>query len=166
MASEKQVQANRQNSIKSTGPRTAAGKAISSRNAIKTGIFARHLLLPDDDPEEFERLRRALYQEWRPVGVTEINQVERLAALFWRQRRFYRGESGLYCIFRKCAEGVGGVASAISKDGTETESFTRLLRMDGTVERSIALTIRLLQKLQQERKQRAGLASQSPAAQP
>jgi len=38
MATEKQILANRQNAKRSTGPRTAAGKAISSRNAFRHGL--------------------------------------------------------------------------------------------------------------------------------
>jgi hypothetical protein len=38
MASEAQIRANRQNALRSTGPRTAAGKAISSRNAFRHGL--------------------------------------------------------------------------------------------------------------------------------
>jgi hypothetical protein len=150
MASDKQIQANRRNAQRSPGPRTKRGKAISSMNALKTGAFAKHLLLPDDDPKEFGRLRAALYEEWRPAGPTQTRLVERLTALFWKQRRFYRAESGLYTMFRQCPEGLGGVATALAKDGVETEAFTRVLRMDAAVERSIVLTIRVLQKLQED----------------
>jgi hypothetical protein len=129
-------------------------------NALKTGLFAKQLLLPDDDAKQFLRLRAELHQEWCPVGPSEKSQVERLLALFWRQRRIYRAESGLFTMFRQCPDGLGGVASALAKDGRETEAFTRVLRMDGAIERSIATTLRLLQKLQQERGQRKGLAEQ------
>ena len=39
--SQKQLEANRKNALKSTGPRTPEGKAAISRNALKHGIFAR-----------------------------------------------------------------------------------------------------------------------------
>jgi len=116
-------------------------------------------LLPDDNADEFGRLRLELYGEWQPAGPTEKSLVERLVALLWRQRRIYRAESGLYTMFRQCPEGIGGVATALAKDGRETEAFTRLLRMDGAIERSVALTIRMLQKLQEERGKRKGVKS-------
>jgi hypothetical protein len=64
-------------------------------------------------------------------------------------------------MFRQCAQGVGGVATALARDGQDTEAFTRVLRMDNAIERSIGLTIRLLQKLQGERGKRTGLTSVS-----
>ena len=40
MASEKQIAANRANAKKSTGPKTAAGRSKSSRNALRHGLSA------------------------------------------------------------------------------------------------------------------------------
>jgi hypothetical protein len=62
-------------------------------------------------------------------------------------------------MYRQCPEGIAGVATAIARDGQDTEAFTRVLRMDGAIERSIGLTIRLLQKLQTERGKKTGLTS-------
>jgi hypothetical protein len=47
MATEKQIAANRANAKRSTGPKTAAGRARSSRNAYRHGLS---LELPLDDP--------------------------------------------------------------------------------------------------------------------
>jgi len=157
MASKRQIEANRENAKKSCGPRTAEGKAISSMNALKTGVFAKYLLLPDDNADEFGRLRVDVHREWQPLGATETSLVERLVALLWRQRRIYRAESGLFTMYRQCPEGVAGVATALARDGQDTEAFTRVLRMDGAIERSIGLTIRLLQKLKEDRGARPGL---------
>src|SRR5437899_3351389 len=129
MANPKQIAANRQNALRSTGPRTAKGKVRSSMNALKTAVFARHILLVDDDIDEFNRFRAALYDEWRPLGACEHSQLERLVALLWRQPRFYRAESGLYSMYRQCPEGLGGIATALAKDGQQTEAFIRVLRM-------------------------------------
>jgi hypothetical protein len=40
MSTEAQIKANRQNSQKSTGPRSPEGKAVVSKNAVKHGLFA------------------------------------------------------------------------------------------------------------------------------
>ena len=41
----KQVAANRRNAQKSTGPRTAAGRAVSKVNALKHGILSTQMLV-------------------------------------------------------------------------------------------------------------------------
>jgi hypothetical protein len=164
MASNRQIQANRENAKKSCGPRTPEGKRVSRMNAVKAGLFAKHLLLPDDDGDEFSRLRVEIHREWEPVGRTETSLVERLVALLWRQRRIYRAESGLFTMYRQCPEGVGGVATALARDGHDTEAFTRVLRMDAAIERSMGATIRLLQKLQEDRSKRTGLTVAMPGA--
>ena len=60
---------------------------------------------------------------------------------------------------------TGGVATALARDGLDTEAFTRVQRMDASIERSIVITIQLLQKLQKGRGKRKGLesAASSPA---
>jgi hypothetical protein len=50
MPTQIQIQANRRNAQLSTGPRTGQGKAISRRNALKTGIDARNELASGEDP--------------------------------------------------------------------------------------------------------------------
>jgi len=57
--SEKKLKANRENAKKSTGPRTARGKANSRRNALKHGLFARHWSdfgVLGEDQREYEKL--------------------------------------------------------------------------------------------------------------
>jgi hypothetical protein len=56
MATEAQINANRRNAKKSTGPRTSVGKERSSRNALQHGLLARESVLPDEDGEEFDAL--------------------------------------------------------------------------------------------------------------
>src|SRR6266404_5687430 len=106
MTSKKQIQANRRNAKLSPGPKTERGKSTSSMNALKTGAFAKSALLRDEDPRELSRLRRELYEEWRPVGPTEKWHLERLVTLAWRQIRLCKAESGLYDMFRRCPKGM------------------------------------------------------------
>jgi hypothetical protein len=56
MATAKQIAANRLNSQKNTGPRSAQGKAISRFNALRHGIFAVHQIMFDEKPEDLAEL--------------------------------------------------------------------------------------------------------------
>ena len=78
---------NRANAQYSTGPRTAEGKANSSRNSFKHGLYSIQLILPGEDPAEFDRLRADLRSEHQPVNTTEDILVNELAEHFWRLRR-------------------------------------------------------------------------------
>ncbi len=61
MTSVKQIEANRRNAQKSTGPKTNEGKEVSRLNVLKHGLLAEMLLLPDENVEAFEQLREGLY---------------------------------------------------------------------------------------------------------
>jgi len=87
MASEKQVEANRANAQKSTGPKTAEGRARSRANAWKHGLTADTLVITGEEPEEFDELRAALMNSYDPQSPWECELVERLVGIFWRLRR-------------------------------------------------------------------------------
>ena len=70
MATIKQVNANRQNAKKSTGPRTPEGKRRVSQNAIKHGLSASEVVLPGEDAAEFERMRDGFVETLEPAGLT------------------------------------------------------------------------------------------------
>jgi hypothetical protein len=95
MASERQIRANRRNALKSTGPRTKAGKAASSRNALRHGLTAHQVVIEGEDPARFDALRDRFRREFRPVGAMEKFLVERLAGLAWRLRRVPQFEAAL-----------------------------------------------------------------------
>ena len=87
MATERQVQANRLNAQRSTGPATAAGKTASRLNALKHGLTARHHVLPTETEDEFEDFVAAFVDALKPDGVFERTLTERLVAIAWRLRR-------------------------------------------------------------------------------
>ncbi len=95
MPTQKQLEANRRNATKSTGPRTRAGKALSSRNALKHGLCAEQVLLPDEDEGEYERLGEQLIDDFSPVGALETTLVQTLAADLWRIGRIRKIEVGV-----------------------------------------------------------------------
>jgi hypothetical protein len=93
---EAQMNANRENAQKSTGPRSDAGKANSSRNATKHGLTAANPLLPSEDPEELQILRQDHYFRYQPVGPAEELLVTRIADIQWRLSRVFTHEAGIY----------------------------------------------------------------------
>lgn len=80
------------NGAQGHGPVTVAGKLASSGNARTHGILSRELLLPTEDPAEFQLLLDELILDLKPSGTLELTLVERIAMTLWRQRRFARAE--------------------------------------------------------------------------
>jgi hypothetical protein len=69
--------ANRQNALKSTGPRSAAGKAVSSANATQHGILSRHLILPGESRAEFDALLQQLMGvNWGQTPISGSQDVD------------------------------------------------------------------------------------------
>ena len=90
MATEAQTHANRRNSQKSTGPKTAEGKAIVAKNAVKHGLFAHEAVITGENQEDYELLREEILAELAPAGVMESILAERIVSLSWRLQRAER----------------------------------------------------------------------------
>jgi hypothetical protein len=95
MTSPRQLEANRINAFKSTGPRTLNGKLVSRRNALRHGLTAETLIEPLEDPKAYRAFEAAIVAEYVPQSPVENELVHRLASLFWRLRRATSIETGL-----------------------------------------------------------------------
>ncbi|HUE24261.1 MAG TPA: hypothetical protein VMQ86_21445 [Bryobacteraceae bacterium] len=93
---EAQINANRENAKKSTGPRTAEGKNASSRNRLLHGLRANKHILLDEDPEDFLLLLHDHWDRFQPVGPAEETLVLRIANGQWRLGRALPAEAGIY----------------------------------------------------------------------
>jgi flagellar biosynthesis/type III secretory pathway protein FliH len=87
MTTQKQLQANRANARRSTGPKTETGKAVSRLNAVKHGLTAKTLIIAGESADDFDELRAKLVQELNPQSTLECELVEQLAVNVWRRRR-------------------------------------------------------------------------------
>ena len=85
--------ANKKNAALSTGPKTNAGKAKSSTNALSHGVLSSKLLLEGESTDDYQNLLSSLLAELSPVGTMEQLLVERMAVSIWRQRRLVGAES-------------------------------------------------------------------------
>ncbi len=87
MSTQAQTAANEANAQHSTGPKTAEGKAIACRNNFRHGLAGKWMLLPDEDPTEFEELSESLRNEHQPSSPTETLLVEQMAQHYWISQR-------------------------------------------------------------------------------
>jgi hypothetical protein len=96
---------NRENAKKSTGPKTAEGKAASSKNAVKHGIYSKFACIPGEDPEKLDALRQDLRAEHQPASLTEEMLVDELAHHYWRITRYRYLESHMWTTPGRDAQG-------------------------------------------------------------
>jgi hypothetical protein len=96
MSSARKAAANRQNVLKSTGPKTPDGKTAVRLNALRHGLLSEEILLPGEDEEALRELAEGLRAELQPVGELEGLLVDRITSLLWRLRRLGRLEAGVF----------------------------------------------------------------------
>lgn len=96
--SQAQITANRANAERSSGPVTEEGKARSSKNALKTALTGRTVLLPIDDADRYQAHLAAYAKQHRPVGERETEIVQSLADAAWRLDRIPGLEEAIYSL--------------------------------------------------------------------
>jgi len=100
MISDKQLQANRINAQKSTGPRTETGKSIASKNSITHGLCSVQPVIEGEDPAEYNDFRNDMIAQFAPVGPMERLLVDRIVHAAWRLRRIGTIEVEIYDFLR------------------------------------------------------------------
>ena len=93
MTSHAKLVANRANALRSTGPRSSAGKDTVAHNAITHGIFAAVPVVKGESAANWEAHRVGILASLNPVGLLEHNLAENIALLQWRIQRLYRYEA-------------------------------------------------------------------------
>jgi hypothetical protein len=96
MPTAKQSAASRANSLKSTGPRTTAGKANSRFNALKHGIDAKQQTTLTESEEDLALLAAEYHELHSPADANERFLVDTMINTEWRLRRLRRVEADLW----------------------------------------------------------------------
>ena len=176
MATQAQIEANRQNSQLSTGPKTEEGREASAQNARTHGIFAR--ILPAEEAE-FHALAESIKDAYRPVGGWEHSIVEHISLAYFRLQRLYVHEQraiGLpqdpgelfTALYRSAAHAEVDDASlgnlpGIIHEAAQVATFKRyvenpaarlVVRYEAMLSRQIQRNLELLQQIQSARYER------------
>jgi hypothetical protein len=95
MTSFRQIEANRRNALRSTGPRTEEGKQRSRRNAVRQGLTAETVIDGLEDSEDYRAFETAVIADYDARTAVERELVLLLASLLWRLRRIISIETDL-----------------------------------------------------------------------
>ncbi len=95
MTSLKQINANRRNALKSTGPTSEVGKERSRQNAMRHGLTAETVVEPLENRDDYKAFEMSITAEFDAQTAVERELVLRLASVLWRLRRATAIETGL-----------------------------------------------------------------------
>jgi hypothetical protein len=153
MATAAQINANRQNAQKSSGPTSKTGKQASSKNRMIHGLShhnASSYFLDDEDPDKFAELWDSLSADYQPQSETERILVKRMADHEWLRTRALRYQH--HCFFE-------------DSHVMSPEHLALYIRYQTTHERAFYKALNELQKLRKETKnEQIGFESQKSAA--
>jgi hypothetical protein len=126
VTSFRQIEANRRNALRSTGPVTEAGKRRSRRNAVRHGLTAETVVETLEDIEDYRGFEAAVIAGYDARNAVERELVLRLASLLWRIRRATAIETELLRIQAEILRGVEiRKNTGWSTDSPSTELFTK-----------------------------------------
>jgi hypothetical protein len=192
MSTEAQINANRRNSQKSTGPKSPEGKAVVSKNAVKHGLFASENVIKGEKKEDFDLFHDEMLHKLAPVGPVESMLAERFISLSWRLNRAGRMQNqaidvmierdgpspltkqlrlSLPKFLRDVQDDPRGsgpelvLGRAAIKDYSNSMVLDRLLMYERRIENSMLKIMDQLHKLQLRREmEEAGAAEETPGA--
>ncbi len=128
------ILARKHSAQKSTGPRSAAGKARSSRNALKYGLLAESVVInspySSEEQADFDSILADFVAEYEPRGLTEETLVERIATAYWRLRRVQQFE-------------IGSVRQALETPDTKDAEIDELRRQVAQAQEAVAIELEM-----------------------
>ncbi len=157
MSSLTKSESARINGAKSRGPKTEAGRKRSSQNALKHGLTAQTLVLPTEDPDEFQQLLTSYLDQFQPHSPVELHLVHEMVAAKWRLQRLALIENQLYLEYIERAQEysdhplspIQSLTSAFT-GLANSNSYPFLHRVEARLERTYSRALRNLMQLQRQ----------------
>jgi hypothetical protein len=172
MISEKQLEANRNNALLSTGAKTQAGRNHSRMNALRHGLTGQVTTMTDEDRAAHDQFSTALIKDLAPDGAMETQLAQRVATDSWRLNRISAIEDNLFALGQLQNSGqacpdVPEIDAALisARVFTEESKQLQLLTLyEQRINRSIQKNLAILQQLQAARKAAHEAAMKEAAA--
>ena len=161
MSTAARIEANRQNSQSSTGPRTEEGKQKSSLNAVRHGLTGQTLLFATEaERDAYAQFTEDFLKELSPVGAHETQLAHSIMNARWRTNQIASLESAMYTLGIQASlaqfpnetpENAATLAHALTFE-LKRKDLDRLRRYESSLNRQINTDMRSLTALQAARK--------------
>lgn len=152
MTTDKQIATNRQNALKSTGPKTPEGKELARKNSIKHGLLSKDLIIREEDPKALQALMDDLFATLQPLGRIEEVLTEKIGATLWRMQRLISAESQVL----EDRDWMGEIQKI--QNAYNTSTLNSIMRYESNLERTLYRALHELQRLQGMRQGQCTLA--------
>ena len=154
MISDKQLEANRRNARRSTGPKTAEGKDRSSRNNLRHGLTGQITVLPSEDREAHDLFCNRLIEHLNPENPMEEQLANSIAEDSWRLNRVTAIETNIFALGRDRERRE--LQCALKDAETfldQARSFQLLTLYEQRINRNLQRNLKQLRELQAERRE-------------
>jgi hypothetical protein len=148
MATQAQLDANRVNAQKSTGPRTPEGRAAVRQNALKHGLTSMSPVAPGEDPAEFLQFLDHWTQSYLPIGPAEEEVLRTAVVASWRLRRIPAIEAGYYELEQSSDLSVSPAARLAFAHHQCAKQLEALSCQEARLQRTFDKSLRELERLQ------------------
>jgi hypothetical protein len=155
MATAAQILANRANAQNSTGPRTVEGKTASSLNALKHGADAASVIIPGENPAEYERIVTDYHRDLQPQSALEAYQVKIMIHSDWHRRRLELIETNLYRQLLSEGATPTEIDVTILRDSPTGKLLRRIWSQIASLDRAATRALAEFRRLRHEREQKA-----------
>jgi hypothetical protein len=150
--SEQQLEANRLNAQKSTGPRTEEGRNRSKLNACRHGLTGQIVLMTPADREAFDQLTARMSADLKPVGELEVQLVHSITQDKWRLNRAAAIEETLFARSMEQTDAESDQALDLADAFTREAKNLQLLTLyEQRINRNLQKNISALKTMQKER---------------
>jgi hypothetical protein len=182
MISEKQLEANRNNALLSTGAKTEEGRKRSRMNALRHGLTAQVTTMTDEDHAAHDQFSKPLIKDLAPEGAMETQLAQRIATDSWRLNRASAIEDNLFALGQlqngghadgsplwgpqRCPD-VPQIDAALTTAHVftkESKQLQLLTLYEQRINRSLQKNLAILQSLQATRKAEHEVAIKEAAA--
>jgi hypothetical protein len=132
----------------STGPRSAEGKARSSMNALKSGIYSKSLTIPGENPARLDTLLQEYLQRFRPALPEQRDLVDILVRSTWTLRRLAVAEAQVWIYEMDARVVLNSEAPMGHAFHFGDRTLTRLQRLVNSTQRNFRDALREIERLQ------------------